>query len=125
VKFRCLLRENGALLLDVNSFAYFRERDETVQFELNLLDGFWAPGIYYGFLNTFKYETRQVVLDKYTIIQPDQIRTVYNWLQCFSPESLSKELREHGLFIQEVCADVAGAPYDPNSNEFAVVATRV
>jgi SAM-dependent methyltransferase len=125
MKFRSLLRENGSVLLDVYSFAYFQEREETVQFGLNLLDGFWAPGKYYGFLNTFKYETRQIVLDKYTIIQPDQIRTVYNWLQCFSPESLSEEFRECGLSIQEVYADITGAPYDPNSIEFAVGATGV
>lgn len=123
MKFRSLLGENGSVLLDVYSLAYFQEREETVQFGLNLLDGFWAPGRYYGFLNTFKYGTRQIVLDKYTIIQPDQIRTVYNWLQCFSPDSLSKEFTECGLSIQELYGDVAGAPYDPNSSEFAAIAT--
>ena len=84
----------------------------------------WSPEPYYGFLNTFKYEKEKVVLDKYTIIEADRTRTVYNWLQYFSPDSLKKEFNECDLKVEELYSDVAGSPFDPESREFAIVANR-
>ena len=54
-KFHMLLETGGSLLLDVYSLTAFEQREETTKFERNLLDGFWSPNKYYGFLNRFKY----------------------------------------------------------------------
>jgi len=62
-----------------------------------------------------------VILDKYTLIEADRNRTIYNWLQYFSPEALEKEFVDCGLIIEKVYSDVAGSPFDPKNNEFAVV----
>ena len=51
-------------------------------------------------------------------------QTIYNWLQHFDPTSLAAELRGAGLEVASVLGDVAGAPYDPDRPEFAVVARR-
>jgi SAM-dependent methyltransferase len=123
-KFHTLLMPGGCVLLDVYSLNAFEQRQETAVFEANLLDGFWAPHDYYGFLNTFKYETEKVVLDKYTIIEPDRTRTFYNWLQYFSPEELEKELVECGFTVEGGYFDVAGSPFDSEANEFAVIGGR-
>jgi SAM-dependent methyltransferase len=123
-KFRKILKPTGSVLLDVYSLAAFQQRKERAIYEPNLLEGFWSPNPYYGFLNTFKYDKEKVVLDKYTIIEPDRIRTVYNWLQYFAPEDLEREFTVSGFAIEPFYADVAGAPYDGHASEFAVVAKR-
>jgi len=120
-KFFDLLEPNGRILLDVYSLNAFRARKESATYEKNLLNGFWSAEPYFGFLNTFKYESETVMLDKYTVIDAVRTRTVYNWLQYFSPESLAKELNENGFIVEELLSDVAGTPFDEGSNELAVI----
>jgi 2-polyprenyl-3-methyl-5-hydroxy-6-metoxy-1,4-benzoquinol methylase len=123
-KFGSLLEPGGSVLLDVYSLNAFARREESAIYEANLLDGFWSPDRYYGFLNTFKYEEEKVVLDLYTIIEADRTRKVYNWFQYYSPEALEKEFQDSGFEIENVLGDVAGAPFDPEAEEFAVVAHK-
>lgn len=121
-KVRDLLRPQGAFLFDVYSLAAFEKREETSFVAENLLDGFWSARPYVGFLNTFKYEAEKVVLDKYTIVEEARTRTVLNWLQYFDLERLAAELDAAGLRIADRLGDVAGAAYDPESDELAVIA---
>ena len=100
----------------------FNLREENAIYELNLLDGFWSPDDYYGFLNTFKYAKEQVLLDKYTIVERDRTRQLFNWLQCFEPYEVKGELQSCGLEVVEIWGDVSGKDYDPEADEFAVVA---
>jgi len=123
-KFHTLLEGGGLVLLDVYSLNAFEQREETALYETNLLDGFWSPNKYYGFQNTFRYEREKVVLDKYTIIESDRTRTIYNWFQYFSPETLEREFVECGFTIEQIFSDVAGTPFDSKANEFAVVARK-
>jgi 2-polyprenyl-3-methyl-5-hydroxy-6-metoxy-1,4-benzoquinol methylase len=123
-KFHKILKPGGSVLLDVYSLAAFDQREEVATCEVNLLNGFWSPNKYYGFLNTFKYDEKKVAVDKYTIIESERTRTVYNWLQYFTPEDLEREFKEAGLSIRGYYSDVAGIPFDPESSEFAVIATR-
>jgi hypothetical protein len=108
----------------VYSLSAFEQRKEAALYEVNLLNGFWSPNKYYGFLNTFKYDREKLVLDKYTIIEPERIRQVYNWLQHFAPEDLEKEFVEAGFYVKSLYSDVAGTPFDRKSSEFAVIANR-
>jgi 2-polyprenyl-3-methyl-5-hydroxy-6-metoxy-1,4-benzoquinol methylase len=124
-KFHTILEPGGSVLLDVYSLKTFEQREETATYETNLLDGFWSPNKYYGFLNTFKYEEEKVVLDKYTIVEQARTRTVYNWLQCFSLEALEREFVDCGFTIEEYYSDVAGSPFDSDAKEFAVVALKM
>jgi len=123
-KFKWIMKPGGSVLLDVYSLAAFDQREEAATYEVNLLNGFWSPNKYYGFLNTFKYDKERVALDKYTIIESERTRTVYNWLQYFSPEDLEKEFRDAGFSVEGLYSDVAGTPYDPTSNEFAIIAGK-
>jgi len=123
-KFQGLLAPGGCVLLDVYSMDAFEQRREAVSCQENLLNGFWSPEKYYGFLNTFKYDDVGVVLDKYTIVEAGRIRRVYNWLQYFSRESLRSEFEKAGFTQLEFYGDVAGAPFDEFASEFAVVAER-
>jgi 2-polyprenyl-3-methyl-5-hydroxy-6-metoxy-1,4-benzoquinol methylase len=123
-KFHTLLKPGGSVLLDVYSLSAFQQREEAAIYEQNLLDGFWSPHKYYGFLNIFKYHREKVMLEKYTIVEPARTRTVYNWLQYFALEDLESEFLEAGFSIDGIYADVAGTPYDRNSDEFAVIAGK-
>ena len=124
LKFSRLLNEGGSVVLDVYSLNAFEEREEAATYEYLQLDGFWSPNPYYGFLNTFKYDREEVVLDKFTMVEAAGTRTMYNWLQYFSPESLTREFEENGLQVREYFADVASTPLSPTSGEFAVVAGK-
>ncbi|HNU70449.1 MAG TPA: class I SAM-dependent methyltransferase [Thermodesulfobacteriota bacterium] len=123
-KFHKILKPSGSVLLDVYSLSAFEQREEAATYEVNLLNGFWSPNKYYGFLNTFKYGEEKVLLDKYTIIESERTRQVYNWLQCFAPEKLEREFMEEGFSIENLYSNVAGAAYDRKSYEFAVIARR-
>ena len=121
-KFHKILKPSGSLLLDVYSLPAFEQREEAATYEANQLNGFWSPNKYYGFLNTFKYDEEKVILDKYTIIESERTRQVYNWLQYFSPEDLESEFVEAGFFVKGIYSDVAGNHFNKKSSEFAVIA---
>jgi len=124
-KFHKILKPSGSLLLDVYSLSAFDQREEAVTYEVNQLNGFWSPNKYYGFLNTFKYDEDKVVLDKYTVIESERTRQVYNWLQYFAPEDLEMEFNEASFSVKAFYSDVAGIPFDRKSSEFAVIANKV
>ena len=123
-KFHTILEPGGSVLLDVYSLTAFAQREEMAVYEANLLNGLWSPNRYYGFLNTFKYEIEKVVLDKYTLIEADRVRTVYNWFQYFSPEGLEREFVECGFTVEAFHSDVAGSPFNTKTREFAVIARK-
>ena len=123
-KFHKILKPSGSVLLDVYSLSAFEQREGTATYEVNQLSGFWSPNKYYGFLNTFRYDEEKVALDKYTIVESERTRQVYNWLQYFAPEELEREFKEASFSVKGLYSDVAGTLYDRKSSEFAVIANK-
>lgn len=123
-KFHSLLKPGGSVLLDVYSLNTFNQKEESATYELNQLNGFWSPEDYYGFVNTFKYEKEKVILDKYTIIEALRQRVVYNWLQCYSQDSIRNEFEENGFKAGELYSNVAGQALTPEALEIAIVAKK-
>jgi len=123
-RFRDLLAPGGSILLDVYSMSAFEQREEAATCEESRGDGFWSAEKHYCSRNTFKYADIGVVLDKYTIVEAKRTRTIYNWYQHFSPQSLEHEFEEAGFTRHEIYGDVAGAPFDASAPEFAIAATR-
>lgn len=119
--FRKQLAPEGRVLLDMYTLNSFYAREEASTYERRQLNGFWSPDDYFGFVNTFKYDEEKVVLDKYTIIEEDRIRTVYNWLQYFDLETLARECESNGFVIEETYRDVGGSPFSADTDEMAVV----
>ncbi len=124
-KFLTCLKPGGKLLLDVYSLHAFHEREESATYAPGFMAGFWSPNPYFGFLNTFKYDAEKVVLDKYTIVEETRTRVIYNWLQYYNREGLKEEMEGRGLVVEEFPGDVAGADFNPESHEFAVIAKRL
>lgn len=123
-KFYAILKDDGKVLLDVYSLISFEQREEIATYEKNQLNNFWSPRDYYSFQNTFKYDDEKVILDKYTIIEKDKTRTVYNWLQYFTPETLSREFEKVGFKTEQIIANVAGDEFVPENEEFAIIASK-
>ncbi|MDY6793469.1 MAG: class I SAM-dependent methyltransferase [Thermodesulfobacteriota bacterium] len=123
-KFNSLLKPDGSVLLDVYSLNSFNQKRESATYELNQLNGFWSPGDYYCFVNTFKYEKEKVILDKYTIIEKSRKRIVYNWLQYYSKDSLRNEFEENGFKVEGLYSDVAGKTFASESVEIAIVVKK-
>ncbi len=123
-KFKSLLKPGGCVLLDVYSLNTFDEKEESATDELNQLNGFWSPEDYYGFVNTFKYEREKILLDKYTIIEASRTHVVYNWLQCYSKESLVDEFEANGFEVENIYSDAAGKTFSPDSDEIALVSKK-
>ena len=121
-RIRSALVDGGALVFDVYSPAAFDAKEEATIFGPNLMNRFWSEAEYFGFLCSFKYEAEAVTLDKYTIVAEERTRVVYNWLQHFTPESLTRELESHGFTVEKILADVAGGRYEARATEFAVIA---
>jgi SAM-dependent methyltransferase len=120
-KFHSFLKPTGAILMDVYSLARFVQIKESSTYEFNQLNGFWSPADYYGFVNTFKYEKEKILLDKYTIVEKDKKKHVYNWLQHFDPDSLKQELLDSGFNNVDYYKNVAGDEFDDRHSEFAVI----
>lgn len=121
-KFSSLLKQDGSLLFDVYSINSFNEKQESAFYERNHLNNFWSPEEYYCFVNSFIYEIEKVSLDKYTIIENNKKRVVYNWIQHFSQETLKNELESNGFVVNKFFANVAGDQYESNLLEFAITA---
>jgi SAM-dependent methyltransferase len=121
-KFRRHVKPGGYVLLDVCSLAQFESKKERTVCERNLLGGFFSADDYFGFLTTFKYDSEHVSLDKYTIVERDEVRHFYNWLQHYSVDRLTAELSENGIAVREVYSNVAGEPYESDAPVVAVVA---
>ncbi|WP_026973266.1 class I SAM-dependent methyltransferase [Aliagarivorans marinus] len=119
-KFKSLLAENGSIALDVYTASRFTKQSESLSLEKNAMNGFWSAEEYWCIQSSFTYQDDLVTLDKYVISQADKAWTVYNWLQHFTVEMLSRELAEHGLAIKAHYSDLRGRPYT-EGDEMAVI----
>ena len=118
------LAPGGAVVLDVYSLSAYAQREESAIYERNQLDGFWSASDYFTFVNTFKYDDVKVVLDKYTIVEENRTREVYNWLQYFAPEDIEVTFTEAGFEVEALYGDVSGSPFCEDAPEFAIVARK-
>ena len=123
-KFYKFLKSDGSILIDVYSLNAFNLREETETYEHSPLNGFWSPENYYCFQNSFKYDEKKVILDKYTIIEEKRTRIAYNWLQYYSEDSLRQEFEENGFTVEGFYSDVTGTPISPESLEIVIVAKK-
>ncbi len=119
---RFSLKAGGRFVFDVFSVQQFEQLAESDSYGRRFMDGFWAPGDYFGFLKTFLYPDRKVGLDRYLIVEPDRTREIFNWMQYFDTDSIAAELAENGFVVTDVLDDLTGEAWRPGQKSFAVVA---
>ncbi len=118
------LKPGGRFVFDVFSVAQFRQRKEDASYGRRLMDGFWAPGDYFGFLTIFLYGGQKLALDRYLIVEPNRCREVFNWLQYFDPDIITAELTDNGFSVEQMVDVLSGEPMEPSADEFAIIARR-
>lgn len=118
---RCLAPA-GRLVFDVFSAALFNDLQEEARYESAPNGGFWSSEPYFLFSTRFKYEEEKVYLDRHAIIEADRQRELFNWIQCYEPVRLSRELDQSGWEVEETLGTLAGDPFDPSRHDFGVVA---
>ena len=123
-KIERLLEPDGAFLFDVDSMVALESRTESASYSASPTGGFWSPNPYFEFVDSFVYPAQAATLDKYVIVEAGRTRTICNWVQYFSPETLGSELGLAGLRIASLLGDVTGRAFDPGSPQFAVIARR-
>lgn len=111
-------------MFDVDSLVALEARTESAWYAPAPQGGFFSASPYFEFLASFVYPEDVVSLNKHVIVEAERTRTLYDWVQHFSPESLAMDLGGSGLEIASVLGDVTGRAFDPQSAEFAVVARR-
>jgi len=119
-----MLRPGGVLVFDLFSVGLFETLVEEEVFERRLMDGFWAPGDYFGFRRTLLYPDRKIGLDRYLVTTPDRTFTVDNWMQYFAPETARAEARVAGFVKAEVVDAATGGAWAAGVEPFAVIARK-
>lgn len=123
-KVAAALLTSGAFIMDVTSQARFTAKPKSVVREPNLMGGFWAPPPYEGVHETWTYPEMHLVLDRFTITTTNGTKQYWNWMHCLTPAEVAEELQASGFGSPSTFGDLTGAPYDPESETFAVVAHR-
>jgi len=121
-RMRALLSPGGHILFDVFTTTVFAGRIADSEIAENLMDGFWSTSPYVGIRRTWTYPEQRVVLDRYAIVEPERIRSIFNWFQYFDREALGRELTDGGFDAVEWYTDVAGTPYSEDAPTLAVIA---
>ena len=119
------LNPGGHFVLDVRSMREFETYEEGDLIEFRLMDGFWSANDYLGLKKSFKYPSEKVSLDRYLIIEADEQRQIYNWLQYFSEETLATELRAAGFELEATAGSLAGEPLQEDSDLIGVIVRAI
>lgn len=120
------LEPGGYFALDVSSTAYYENRTAERGWSVEESGGFWKADAYVELFERFRYPEHQVVLDRYAIIELDDVVSIYlNWFQCYSPESIESELAARNFAIRGVFGDLMGNSYTPDSEWIGVIAQKV
>jgi SAM-dependent methyltransferase len=127
-KLLCKVREalapGGSFFFDVSSIQYYQNIREKLEIEFQEEGGFWSPERYYAFNQTFKYDDRNLLIDKYTILTGRETRQIHHHLQCYSIEMITHELEENGLTMHKTFSNAAGDKFEEESNEYAIIAVK-
>lgn len=121
-KVKAALKPTGVFVFDVFSTAMFAELREETLIENRLMDGFWAAGDYVGIKTTRLYPDEAIGLDRYMIVAPDRSFQVYNWMQYYTPETISAEVLAAGYSSAEIADFATGGPWPGGATAFAVIA---
>ena len=120
---KSLMNKESRLLLDVYTMRLFEVFEEGHTIEPNQTGGFWREAPYYDIVSSFKYD--DVTLEKHSIYSEEENFEVYNWLKCYSKDTIVEEFKAEGLEVVEFSGDVAGGLFDVEADTMAMVVKLV
>jgi hypothetical protein len=119
-----MLGPGGVFVFDVFTSLQFSALFGTTSHAWRLMDGFWSPSDYFGFLKTFLYTERKISRDRYLIVEPEPCFEIHDWMRYFDARTIAAEVREAGFELLEILDAVTGEPWAPAPRELAVVARK-
>ena len=118
------LRPGGRLALDVSTPEHRRRyglRNGWYAAET----GFWRPGPHLVLEQGFAYSDELIYLDQYIIVEPAGQITLYrNWFQDYTPAMITAELQAGGFTVEGLWADLAGAPFQADSEWIGLISGK-
>jgi SAM-dependent methyltransferase len=123
-RIKAMLRPGDHFLFDVFSGPQFGQVEEAFVCEQRLMNGFWAPGDYFGFKVTHRYDDLRLGLDRYLIVEPERSREIFNWVQYLMPDDVEAELTAAGLELAEIFDLSSGGKWIAKSAPFGVLARK-
>ena len=118
-----MLNPGGKIVIDVGNTHMFKNKQESVTIENQLMQGFWSEGDYVGIHTSHIYSRDLVSLDHFFIIEPTENWQIFNWFQYYTPESIEVELRQSGFRVEQMVGDLTGIPLDQKGSLIGVIAT--
>lgn len=121
-KVKAALKPGGCFVFDVFSTGMFAELSEETVIERRLQGGFWADGDYVGLKSTLLYPDEAIGLDRYLIAAPGRTFEIFNWMQYYTPATITAEVTAAGYSSVEIADFVTGEAWTDGATAFAVIA---
>lgn len=118
------LAPGGRFVFDVFSPGMFAALEEKQDFARHPSGGFWGPADHFTFSATFLYAQELISLERYLILRPEESFEICNWMQYYTPESITEELAGAGFRVAGTLDLMTGERWQPSATAFAVVAER-
>lgn len=120
-KIKAALKPGGFFVFDAWSPLYLKQLPERQSVEY-ADSGFWSPSPHLCIHRVFHYPETLNYLEQYVVITEKEWKRYHIWNQCYTPETLKKELSAAGFEEVLLFADVCGTPWDERSETICAVA---
>jgi SAM-dependent methyltransferase len=121
-KVHAALREGGHFVCDVTTRRHRQRVGLRSSWSVHAR-GFWQPVPHLVLMQGFDYPEQDLYLDQYIVVTEDgQIAIYRNWFQDYSLDTITSVLATHGFAVKAAWSDLAGAPYDAQSEWIGIVA---
>jgi SAM-dependent methyltransferase len=118
------LKPGGAFVFDVTTRRFHPEEPPAPSWSYSA-GGFWRPCPYMQFQQAFNYPDPGAWLDQYRILTEDGSLSTYRiWERYYTLEGIRAALAKAGFTLAGVWSDLAGAPFEPDSQTMGIVAIR-
>ncbi len=87
-------------------------------------DGFWRPNRHLVLTQGFDYPEDNVWLDRYIVIDDNNIKIYHNWFHDYDLETIRQVLSRAGFELINTWNDLAGTPYQEGGEWIAIVAGK-
>lgn len=119
------LKPGGWFVFDVRTSTDFTRQREACTWALCPEGGFWHAGPYLELKATWLYPEAETILDQYAIVsEAGDIRIYRIWERCFSTQTITALLAQHGFILTSVWSDLTGDPWDDASPGMGVLAVK-
>ena len=116
------LKPGGSLAFDVTTARHVEDNPRPRSWNVET-NGFWRPTPHLVLEEGFDYPGNRVYLHQYAVLEDTGELSVYRiWEQYYDPESLGAVLEARGYLNVEFFGDLAGRPYEPDSQWIGIVA---